>query len=1053
VTENIGLKALLETTDFNKGVQDYMAGLTKMQAGTDKLVRGTATLKDAEGNMVRFSTSTAEAGKTASFASQNFGQMITRLAGVAVALGVVSKAKQFAAESYTLGRAQNDVQNALLTVVGTMDEYNRLITTGQEATRGMTSEAQLAEAGLILLKSGIATNVDEVGQLAAAGTALVNTYSNLGASQEKLTRFILSGNRVLLDNFNFTLEQVNAKTKEIEATTNLSGEEAKLAARKALVLEEGNKLLATTSAETVQVQQLTAAYQDFSAAFGQVLIAINDMTGAVPAVTGLFQNLTDGAKAWQTIITEQIPAIQSLKSEIAAQSVEALKAASTQEELTAVQKDLTQDVGAFRAELASSVDSYEEYVSLSRKAAQGNIGLTSQLNLTETGYNALRTATDNARFAAEEANRVQGLSAESLRKTAEAAYYAAEAQAALDEATQRTIQAGSALLPQTNRERAAYEAYYTSQGKTSDIYTDFVIQNEQRKRDEAKKAQEEQAKAAEKSAQVMTKSFKQAATDISGIISSVIQPTLSEVWQPPADTGRFDENARRLATVATQGFGSEWLNQLNQQFTGMDFWQPITEAMQSGDSAALQEAATQLLTNNVTALWDVEAIKSQVRQQLQQQQLRENIIAEVQAELMAEGGISSVVPAAVDVGLQGFEEQLPEFLPPWVETFDKMEQTVEERNWYALGKSIDDAVYQGIIENQDKVFEAIKSMFKEAQKQAAAEIGYGSPAREYIPFGASIDEGLAVGILRDSSLVTDAFDQLFNIDRSITDVRNVIGAAADDVEKFLDKRMSRTKTTVALRILKDVFRGNAAEILNATVPMEKFKELIGQTGVNWEKLDISQGDVMAAANYFLKDFNNRMGDAQAALQSMVVAASRSALDFASSLSDLALTGANQLNNEIDMLVQLLNTGASEFMLDGQIYSAAEATDLLNQKMQEQADIQDDLLQLQQSQAQLAFLEKQLDLIETIRQAGLDPADVLAGADLSTIGGLVTATNAAIQAIIGQVGQDINAYTPVSAGQTINNRSATVNMGGITVNNGMDINTLQNLIRRTVATSM
>lgn len=1041
-------------TDFNKGVQDYMSGLSKMQAGTDKLVRGTATLKDADGNMVRFTTSTANAGKAAATAGQNFGQMVTRLAGLAAGLGIVNKVQQFGVESYAAGRAQNDVQGALLTVVGTMDEYNRLIEAGQSATRGMTSETKLAEAGLILLKSGIATNVEEVGRLSGAGTALVNTYSNLGATQEKLTRFILSGNRALLDNFNFTQEMIDAKVQEIEATTGLSGEEAKMAARKALVIQEGEKLLGTVSDETIQTQQLGAAYEDFQAAAGQVLIAINDLTGAVPAVTGLFQKLTEGAKAWQVILTEQIPTINQLKTGIAEQSVEALKAASTQQELAAVQKDLSQDIDAFQSALAGSTGSYEEYVDLARKASQGNMVLSSQLSLTEDGYNQLRAATDQARIAAEEANRVQSISAQSLRLTGEAAYYAAEAQAALDAATQKNIQAGAALIPQTNRERDAYAQYYSALGKTSDIAAKFQIENEQRKRDEAKKANEESAKAAEKAAKTMTSSFNKAANDIAGVISSVIRPTLDEVWQPPADQARFDENARRLATVATQGFGSEWLNQLNTQFAGMDFWQPIAQAMQGGDVGALKQAATDILVNNVTALWDVDTIKSQVRQQLQQQQLRENLIAEVQAELMAEGGVSAVVPTAVDVGLQAVEETLPEFLPPWTETFDEMEKVVNDRDWYELGKSIDDAVRKGIDDNKAQVMEVIKAMMREAQEQARNEIGAHSPATAYIPLGKDVDEGFALGITTNLDLVRDAYDQLFGIDRSMINASDIIGGdAGDAVERFLKSRMSRPKVKLALRALKDYYRANLDAINSAIDPGEKFVEILQKMKVGFGEAGIKQGDFLAAARLFPKEFAKAMGSAQSDLQEMIVEASRDALSFASSLSDLATAGVGQLNSEVDMLVELLNTGASEFMLDGRIYSAAEATGLLNKKMQEQADIQDDLLQLQQSQAQLAFLEKQLDLIDTIKQAGLNPADVLGGADLSTVGGLVTATNAAIQAIIGQVGQDIAAYTPVSAGQTINNRSSMVNLGGVTINNGMDISMLQALIRRTVAAGL
>ena len=147
---------------------------------------------------------------------------------------------------------------------------------------------------------------------------------------------------------------------------------------------------------------------------------------------------------------------------------------------------------------------------------------------------------------------------------------------------------------------------------------------------------------AKKAAGDMAKVAKEMAERVGSAIESIVKPTLDEVWQPPEETARFDEAARRLATVATSGFGSEWLQSLNQQFAGLDFWQPITEAMQSGDEGALQAAAGSILTNQVTRLWDLDQIKQQVRQQLQAQDAKNQIIEQVKQELGAEGIASAV---------------------------------------------------------------------------------------------------------------------------------------------------------------------------------------------------------------------------------------------------------------------------------------------------------------------------------------------------------------------------------------------------------------------------
>ncbi len=1052
--ETIGLNAIINTSKFDRGVKLYTQGLIKMQASTDKLVRGSVTVKDAEGNLIRYSTATARAGVASDKAGTSFQQAALKAAALVAALGVVNKLQQFAGESFEAGRAQNDMRNALIQTVGSVEEYNRLIAAGQQSTKGMVSETKLAEAGMVLLKSGIAGSSEEVGRLSAAGTALVNTYANLGANQEKLTRFILSGNQALFDNFNFTKQQVAAKVAEIEATTNLSGEEAKLAARKALVIQEGEKLLGTVSAETIQINQLSAAYDDFQAAFGQVLISLNQATGAIPAVTGAFQSLTEGAKAWSYVLNEAIPAIEQHNAGLAAQAAQAALSAGSQEELSAAWQQGRSDFDTFTSKLLAGSGNVEEYNEIIKAGTQGNYLLADSLTMTTEEFDAAKAAIADAVVASNQ--WVSSISAMNITAVAQQVDNYADSIYGLEIRTREAAQAQRELnQAQSNanlraaKEKAPELGVRIGEGRTAAF--ELAQQREQAET----RANERIAKSSQQAARSFAKPFEDAAKNITSVIENVVQPTLSEVWQPPVDEARFDENARRLATVATSGFGSEWLNQLNTQFAGMDFWQPITQAMAMGDTEALKQAATDLLTNNVTALWDVEAIKNQVRAQLQQQKLRENIIAQIQAELSGEGGISTVVPAAIDAGLQGLEEQLPEFLPPWTATFEEMEGVVKDKDWQGLGKSIDTGVLAGIRQNKHLIIEELKALVQDALIAAQNAIGSHSPATALIPLGASIPQGMVVGMQQQSGAFQSAFDELFGITRNSASWQNILGQTADDLEKVFDsKKIEGSKVELALRQIKAVFRANSKEILTAGDRLGKFREILKRSGAlgSWLGKDAGQ-KVQQGLGDFFRLWDRNMKKASDALQANIISGATKALSLAGSLSDLAMTGATQLNSEIDMLAQLLNTGASDFMLDGQLISATEATDLLNQKMREQADIQDDLLQLQQSQAQLAFLEKQLDLIKTINQAGLNPADVLGGADLSTVGGLVTATNAAIQAIIGQVGQDISAYTPVGGGQAINNTTSNVNMGGVVINNGMDLATLQALIRRTVAQGM
>lgn len=1102
--EQIGLVAIMDTAKFDRGVSKYMQNLTKMQQATDKLVRGSVTVKDAEGNMIKYSTSTAMAGAATQKASMSVGEMVTKMAALAAAYGVVTKAQEFAVESFNAARAQNDIKGALVGVVGGLDQYNKLIEAARGSTRGMVSETNLANAGMVLLKSGIAGSAEEVGRLSAAGTALVNTYSAQGASQEKLVRFLLTGNRALMDNFNITAQQIAQMQAQIEATTGLTGQEAKLAAIKALVIQEGEKLLGSVSAETIQVGQATAAWADFTAAFGQVLIAFNQATGLLPSVTGLFQDLTAGAQAWTYTLNEAIPAIQAHYASLGQQAAQAAIAAQSQDELVAAFENGLSDLDAFKQELVANVDSVEEYNSIIYKGSRGSKIFTDQLSLTGKQFADMKMSAQATAVVVE--------------KTVDATVNETVALQDSSSALQDVIMANQSLnkwLGEVNRRReesialqAADAAYARNLAAMGEAERQGYLASYQDK----VAAAQEQKQASESANKSMTKSFDKAADQLRSTIESVIKPSLSEVWQPAGEEGNIDEWARRVATVATSGFSSEWLNQAAAQFGGQSFFQPIMDAMQGGDEGALKAAANDLLTRNVTALWDVETIKARVRQQLQEQNLRQQIIDQVQAELSAEGvnvspeavaavaggasqaagGMAQANQATADMGttagatqtaldnlalsldtisnvkivvlitktgeLQtaigklsvGVTTASEEMITALTAAVPKMQDVIKLADWVSLGKSIDEGIVKGIRGNEHLVYEKLKAMAVEALKQAGDAIGYGSPAAKFVPLGASIPEGVELGMMSNSGLVQKAYDKLFNIDRSTTSLDKILHQSRYKLTSFGKGQLSmgEEKVTYVLNTIQKDFTNNASKILNAVNPMAAFQEFVSSH--EWRKANIKDRDATAIAQRFYQNFLKESAKAQAALQKIIVEGSRKAIDLAGSLSDVATAGAQQLNGEIDMLAQLLNTGASEFMLDGQIYSAAEATDLLNQKMQEQASIQDDLLQLQQSQNQLNFLEKQLGLIETISKAGLNPADVLGGADLSTVSGLVAASQNAIASIIGQVSSDIGAYTPVQGSQTINNRAVNLNMGGVNISNGMSLNNLTSLIQRTVA---
>jgi hypothetical protein len=199
--------------------------------------------------------------------------------------------KQFADQSEIAFRKQEDVRNALTDLVGGSEAYNAAIGAIQTSTRGMMSETKAAQAALVFLKSGLADNSEEAGRLSAAGNALSATYKAQGATFEKFIRLLSGGSPMLFDNFNITLEQVNALKAQIMATEGLSSAEAKQAAIKRIVLREGERLLGTLSDETVAAQQNIAAYENLQATFGELVAGGYEATREVQ--TEFFRELTE----------------------------------------------------------------------------------------------------------------------------------------------------------------------------------------------------------------------------------------------------------------------------------------------------------------------------------------------------------------------------------------------------------------------------------------------------------------------------------------------------------------------------------------------------------------------------------------------------------------------------------------------------------------------------------------------------------------------------------------------------------------------------------------
>jgi len=641
---------------------------------TDQNVKITLT-GNAQGLIAAFKQAGVSVGdfdKQSSQAAKGFkaawGEMkgLAGELGLAMGLGqVVSGLQQFTAASYDAALAQKDMKNALTDLVGGSTQYEDAIRQVQEATNYTVSETDAARTAFGLLDNGIAKSAEEAAKYARAGKAL-NAALGETASYEKFLMLLDDGSQALLNNFNITSSAVQARQAEIMATDGVSESEARLTAVRQLALEKGTALADSISDETEARQQATASYANFQAAFGNLVGAVEQGLGVMEKATWAFNQMGEGAKAYTWILNEGIPAIQAHNAAVADASTQAIVAAQTSEELAAAMAGGVKDYDMLRQALITGSNSYDEYIAKMDEMIQigvTNLGWTDQqvtaLLVTKEQYEATKVKVTEETAALLAQNGVLAQNTQAMRLAGEAAYYQAEAQTA---AAQAAIAANGATNAgknaQSDRWAGLAGADEMTQARVAGLDS-LDVQRQEAYVTEAKIDFTSAINSAKKAADDTRSAFEGAFNTIKGMVDNQLTPSLDEVWKPPeAGTENIDEAARRLATVSTSGFSSEWLTALNQQFAGLDFWQPISEAMASGDEGALKSAADDILLNNVTKLWDIEAVKENVKRQLQEQNARQQIMDTIMAELTAEGVVGAQAAAegassAANAGLLG----------------------------------------------------------------------------------------------------------------------------------------------------------------------------------------------------------------------------------------------------------------------------------------------------------------------------------------------------------------------------------------------------------------
>lgn len=572
-----------------------------------------------------------DAGATAAVKGLDkaLGGLRNILGGLGLGLGAAEMV-QFGQASIAAAResaaAEAELQAVLVSSGQATAEYKAQLeglATALENTSLFSDEAVMHAQAVLLTFDKIGQETMPRATQAAAdlaqllGTDLQSASIQIGkALQGQISALSRSG-------VSFT-EEEKARAEALFATGRAA--EAQAIVLAALEKQVGGQAAAARDAAG-GVQDYAVAVGRLQEAMGALLLTIGD-AGATDAATGWIDRLAAGAGAWSSVI-ENIKLLSEANQQLAEESGKV---------------EIAQ-----RGAMGQVAGSEEAYAN-AESALSSLIGWFVEGSTEQDGF---AKAVQEAASATNAAATVIGSTPAKLNPAQRAVKAYADSIRDLTAAQQANLNA-----PQTGREADAYRQM--AEGRIG--MQDAVLQNEidqnQRAAD-AKRAQEEEVQRdAEKAASAIETSFTRAADTMADRLTSAIEneiaPTLQEVWQPGEGEQRADEWARRLATVATSGLGSEWTTQLQQQFGGQSFFQPVADAIAGGDNAGAMEAARQVLINNVADLYDINLMAQRVREKLAQQDAKNRLIAEVQKALGAEGvaaSVGMVGVAAGDVGI------------------------------------------------------------------------------------------------------------------------------------------------------------------------------------------------------------------------------------------------------------------------------------------------------------------------------------------------------------------------------------------------------------------
>lgn len=451
-----------------------------------------AELKRAGVEVVRFGEDTTQAGQRSKQAGVDIGELITRFGLVQQAQQAAAWLKEFAQESFmaaaqaeSLGRATEALAQGIGSNGQAMVEA---ITSASQGTIGQLAAMEAANKAMMF---GLVENSGQMSELTSIAVTLGRAMGQDAAkSIDDLTIALGRQSPLILDNLGITLKLEDAYKiyadqlgKTVESLTEQEKKQAFVNAALSIGRQRIEELGGVQLDSAARVEQMTATWSDFQVSFGQLMLTMNQSFGVTEKVTGLLDQMTQGAVAWGEIITTvtelniesengwlgSAAAIQAVNEAsygllgvlnpvagvMAAASASyvahadavqlvgeandklagsMLASATSIEQVQAAMANGLQDLEQTKLGFVAGTSSIDEYnaqldklIDMSIEAGTGFEFALNYLRLSQTEYTALKAATDAETAALIEQNAELARNAETMRLTGLAAYYQQEA--------------------------------------------------------------------------------------------------------------------------------------------------------------------------------------------------------------------------------------------------------------------------------------------------------------------------------------------------------------------------------------------------------------------------------------------------------------------------------------------------------------------------------------------------------------------------------------------------------------------------------------------------